>query len=522
MIRGGHVGVAVLGALQVDARGRVANWAVPGRPILGVGGAMDLLVGAQRVIVATTHLTKAGEPKIVAECTLPLTAERPVDLIVTEHATFAVRDGGLVLTEVAPDSTANWVREHTGAAFREARDRRADRRRRCARRSAATAAGSRPSGPTTSRRTPSARCSTAPACRPRDRGRRARAAPTRRARTTATSRGWPRCSPAFPESVGGVTVNRLCGSGMDAVAYAARAIALGDGAAYVAGGVESMSRAPFVVPKPSRAYPTGPVEMVDTTLGWRLVNPRMEALGHTDPLGQTAENLAAEHRIARSEQDAFALRSHAKAVAALDAGRFDAELVPVDVPARRETVTVAADEVPRRDSTLEALGRLRPAFARDGTVTAGNSSTLNDGAGALLLTSPDFAARARPGSARARAQRGGRRRPAADHGHRPGPRRREGARPRGPDARRHGPDRGQRGVRRAGSRRPARSGSSTPTTTGSTSTAGRSRSGIRSARPAPASSPRTAHELRRRGGRFALVSMCIGVGQGIALVLEAA
>ena len=195
----------------------------------------------------------------------------------------------------------------------------------------------------------------------------------------------------LPEHVGGSTVNRLCGSGMDAIASAARAIRLGEGDAYLAGGVESMSRAPFVMPKPSRAYPTGPVEMVDTTLGWRLVNPRMEAMGHTDSLGQTAENLAREHGITREEQDAFALGSHAKAVAAIDAGRFADELVPVGVPGRRGTAIVDADEVPRRDSTLEDLGRLRPAFAREGSVTAGNSSTLNDGAGAVLLTSPAYA-----------------------------------------------------------------------------------------------------------------------------------
>jgi 3-oxoacid CoA-transferase B subunit len=121
MIRGGHVDVAVLGALEVDEGGRVANWSVPGRPILGVGGAMDLLVGARRVIVATTHLTKSGEPKIVARCTLPVTAERRVNLIVTEHATFEVEEaGGLVLVDVAPESSADWVREHTAAAFREA------------------------------------------------------------------------------------------------------------------------------------------------------------------------------------------------------------------------------------------------------------------------------------------------------------------------------------------------------------------------------------------------------------------
>jgi 3-oxoacid CoA-transferase B subunit len=120
MIRGGHVGVAVLGVLEVDARGRVANWAVPGKPILGVGGAMDLLVGARRVIVATTHTTRAGEPKIVAECRLPLTAERSVDLIVTEHATFTVDPEGLTLVEVAPGSSAEWIAAHTGAPYRTA------------------------------------------------------------------------------------------------------------------------------------------------------------------------------------------------------------------------------------------------------------------------------------------------------------------------------------------------------------------------------------------------------------------
>jgi 3-oxoacid CoA-transferase B subunit len=119
MIRGGHVDVAVLGALQVDARGRIANWSVPGKPILGVGGAMDLLVGARRIVVATTHRTKAGEPKIVVDCAYPLTADRAVDLVVTEHATFAVVDGGLTLVEVAAGSTVEWVRANTGAPFTE-------------------------------------------------------------------------------------------------------------------------------------------------------------------------------------------------------------------------------------------------------------------------------------------------------------------------------------------------------------------------------------------------------------------
>jgi 3-oxoacid CoA-transferase B subunit len=119
LIRGGHVTTSILGALQIDGRGRIANWALPGRPILGVGGAMDLLVGARRVIAATTHLTKDGEPKLVAECALPLTAERPADLVVTEAATFAVRGGGLVLTEIAPGFDRDWVAVHTAAPFRE-------------------------------------------------------------------------------------------------------------------------------------------------------------------------------------------------------------------------------------------------------------------------------------------------------------------------------------------------------------------------------------------------------------------
>ena len=122
MIRGAHVDTAILGALQLDGSGRIANWSIPGKPILGVGGAMDLLVGARRVIAATTHLAKDGTPKIVAEASFPLTADRPVDLIVTEHATFVVRDGGLALVEVADGTTVDWLREHTGAPFAVALD----------------------------------------------------------------------------------------------------------------------------------------------------------------------------------------------------------------------------------------------------------------------------------------------------------------------------------------------------------------------------------------------------------------
>jgi len=191
----------------------------------------------------------------------------------------------------------------------------------------------------------------------------------------------------LPDSVPGSTVNRLCGSGMDAVVQAARAIAVGDADVVIAGGVESMSRAPFVVPKSERAYPTT-AEIASTTLGWRLVNPRMEEMGHTDALGITAENVAKEYDVSRQDQDAFALRSQQRTAAAIEAGRLAAEIVPVTVTGPRGASRVVdTDEHPRPDTTLEALARLKPAFRSGGTVTAGNSSGINDGAAALLVAS---------------------------------------------------------------------------------------------------------------------------------------
>jgi acetyl-CoA acetyltransferase family protein len=212
----------------------------------------------------------------------------------------------------------------------------------------------------------------------------------------------------FPETVAGATVNRLCGSGLEAVAQAARAVMLGEAEVYVGGGVESMSRAPWAVPKPERAFPTGNAKMYDTTLGWRFVNPEMEAMGHTDSLGVTAENiaqerflltpdedrpedLAAAYDVSREAQDRFALASHEKAVAATDEKRFREEIVPVTVKSRKTETVVEADEGPRRDTTLEKLGKLGPAFQDDGSVTAGNSSSLNDGAAAVLVVSREYA-----------------------------------------------------------------------------------------------------------------------------------
>jgi 3-oxoadipyl-CoA thiolase len=192
----------------------------------------------------------------------------------------------------------------------------------------------------------------------------------------------------LPSSVPGATVNRLCASGLEAVNAAARAVKLGEGDFYLAGGVESMSRAPWVIEKPERALPRGPQTMHDTTLGWRMVNPRMGELGvSTESMGETAENVAERYRISREAQDAYALRSHQRAVAAAEAGLFAEEIAPIEAPRGRETVLVEVDEGPRPDASLEKLAALRPVFREGGTVTAGNSSTLNDGAACTLIAS---------------------------------------------------------------------------------------------------------------------------------------
>jgi acetyl-CoA C-acetyltransferase len=198
----------------------------------------------------------------------------------------------------------------------------------------------------------------------------------------------------FPVEVPGQTVNRLCGSGMQAAVSAAREVQVGAAEVIVAGGVESMTRAPWVMAKPGAAYQRGPQTLYDTALGWRLVNPRMAELYGTLQMGETAERVARKYEVGREDQDAFALSSHRKAVAAQAAGRFQDELVPVAVPQRKgEPLLVEADEGPRPDTSLEALGRLPPAFEADGTVTAGNSSPLNDGAAALVLMSMEEAQR---------------------------------------------------------------------------------------------------------------------------------
>jgi 3-oxoadipyl-CoA thiolase len=195
----------------------------------------------------------------------------------------------------------------------------------------------------------------------------------------------------LPVGVPGQTVNRLCGSGLQAVVSAAHAIAHGDGSVFIAGGAESMTRAPLVTAKPSAAFPRGEQTLYDTTLGWRFTNPRLADAYYPYSMGETAENVVERCGVTREDQDAFALTSQRRWEVAHDAGRFTDEIVAIDVPAakRGETTTVDTDEPPRPDTTLEALASLKPAFKRDasGSVTAGNSSGINDGAAALLVMS---------------------------------------------------------------------------------------------------------------------------------------
>ena len=199
----------------------------------------------------------------------------------------------------------------------------------------------------------------------------------------------------LPVEVAGVTVNRLCASGLNAINQAARAIRAGEGEVYIAGGVESMSRAPYSIPKAESGFSFGNLTAWDTALGWRYPNPLMREKYGTDSMGETAENIAAERpQITREKQDAFALRSHQCAIAAIDSGRFAQEIVPVTIHQKKgEPKIVDTDERPRRDTTRESLSKLKPAFKKEGgTVTAGNSSGLNDGAAALLIMSQEKAA----------------------------------------------------------------------------------------------------------------------------------
>jgi 3-oxoadipyl-CoA thiolase len=205
----------------------------------------------------------------------------------------------------------------------------------------------------------------------------------------------------LPVEVGGQTVNRLCGSGLQAINAAAHAIAVDDGDVFIAGGVESMTRAPFVLGKAESAWDRGATNLQDTTLGWRFLNPRLAALHHPYSMGETAENVVERYGaagvtvprdVSRERQDAFALQSHQRAVAAIEGGLFDGQIIPVEVPQKKDDpIVVSRDEHPRADTSMEALGKLRPAFREGGSVTAGNSSGINDGASATLVVEAERA-----------------------------------------------------------------------------------------------------------------------------------
>ncbi|HEX2195221.1 MAG TPA: thiolase family protein [Candidatus Limnocylindria bacterium] len=327
----------------------------------------------------------------------------------------------------------------------------------------------------------------------------------------------------FPVEVPGATVNRLCGSGMNAVIDAAHAVSAGDGSLFVAGGVESMTRAPFVMAKPSAAFPRGEQTLYDTTLGWRFTNPRLADAYYPYSMGETAENVVERCGVSRHEQDEFALESQRRWRAAQQAGRFTDEVIPVEAAGERrgETVSVAVDEHPRPETTLEQLAKLKPAFRDDGagSVTAGNSSGINDGAAAVLVTS---ATRARELGLRPMARMLS---SAVAGVH--------------PDIMGLGPISASRlALERAGLRvddldvvelNEAFAAQAIPCMRELGLDHERvnvNGGAIAIGHPLGASGARLVatllHEMRRRGARYGLATMCIGVGQGIATVWEAA
>jgi len=321
----------------------------------------------------------------------------------------------------------------------------------------------------------------------------------------------------LPVEVAGLTVNRLCGSGLQAVNSAAHAIAVGDGNVFIAGGVESMTRAPYAMLKPEASYERGARELVDTTLGWRFVNPALGARHHPFSMGETGENVAEQMSIAREEQDAFALASQRNAAAAIAAGRYAEQIAPVTIPQKKgDPIVVDRDEHPR-ETSMEALAKLRAAFREGGTVTAGNSSGINDGAAAALVVE---AGRARELGLRPMARIVATAVAGVD-----------------PAVMGLGPIPATRkALERAGIRVADLDLVELNEAFASQSVACVRELGIDPAKvnvdggaialghPLGASGGRLiaalVHGLRRTGGRYGLASMCIGVGQGIATVVE--
>jgi 3-oxoadipyl-CoA thiolase len=323
----------------------------------------------------------------------------------------------------------------------------------------------------------------------------------------------------LPVEAAGLTVNRLCGSGLQAINTAAHAIMVGDGDAFVAGGVESMSRAPYVMLKPEVGFERGEHVLADSTLGWRFTNPRLAAVHHPFSMGETGENVAERCEVSREEQDAFALESHRRAVAATGEGRFQDQIVPVIVPGRKgsEPVVVDRDEHPRPDTSFEALARLKPAFRAGGSVTAGNSSGINDGASATVVVEAGLARELglQP-MARVVATAVAGVDPAV-MGLGPVPATRKALA-------RAGLEVGDLDLVELNEAFASQSIASIRELGLDRSRVNVNGGAIALGHPLGMSGARLAtmllHELRRRGGRYGLATMCIGVGQGIATIFE--
>ena len=326
----------------------------------------------------------------------------------------------------------------------------------------------------------------------------------------------------LPVDVAGQTVNRLCGSGLQAINAAAQAIAVGDGDVFIAGGVESMTRAPYVMGKPESSFDRGARELFDTTLGWRFTNPKLAEAHYPYSMGETAENVVERYGerydVSRERQDAFALRSHQRAIAAAEGGYFDDQLVPVTVPQKKgDPVVVARDEHPRADTSLEALGKLRPAFREGGSVTPGNASGINDGASATLVVEAE---RARELGLKPRARivsTGVAGVDPAIMGVGPVPASRKALA-------RAGIEVGDLDLVELNEAFASQSLVCIDELGLDPEKVNVNGGSIAIGHPLGSTGARLmtilVHELRRRGGRYGLVTMCIGVGQGIATVVE--
>ena len=322
----------------------------------------------------------------------------------------------------------------------------------------------------------------------------------------------------LPQEVPGVTVNRLCASGLEAVAQAARAIRTGDAGLVLAGGVESMSRSPFVMLKPERSLPRGDMALVDTTLGWRFVNPRMAERYSTEAMGETAENVAERDGIAREDQDELARVSHERAVAAQESGRFDDELVTVEAPQPKgPPLTVHSDEGPRPDISAERLAGLRAVFRDGGTVTAGNSSSINDGATCVTLAGEDTARELELEPLARVVSTGNAGVDPAYMGVGPVPATRKALE-------RAGLEIGDIDLVELNEAFAAQVLACTRQLGIAHEKLNVNGGAIALGHPLGSSGARLVttlvHELRRRGGRYGLATMCIGVGQGMAMVVE--